>query len=49
MSFSPQQRIENLDEMVFQYLDVIFDLMENIMDMIEKRNKLIDEINISNL
>lgn len=41
MSFTPEERIKNFDETIIQYLNVIFDLIEKIMDMMEKRNEFI--------
>jgi hypothetical protein len=40
MEFTTQEQLDNIDEMVIQYLETIFDLMENIMDMLELRGRL---------
>ena len=34
-----EERLENIDEMLLQYIEVIFNLMENVLDLVEKRKK----------
>jgi hypothetical protein len=38
--YSAQERTEILDEMIIQYLDTIFDMIEKVMDMIELKKEL---------
>jgi hypothetical protein len=44
MEFTPQERIDNLEEMIIQYMEAIFGFMEKIMDMLETRGDLISEL-----
>ena len=40
--YSAQERTELLDEMIIQYIDTIFEMIEKVMDMIELKNRLND-------
>jgi len=43
MNFTTEEQIENIDTMIFQYLDVILDLVKNITELLEKRKDLINQ------
>jgi hypothetical protein len=47
MEFSLNEQIENIDKMVLQDFSLIYDLSKKMMDMLEKRKALLDEINNS--
>ena len=40
MNFTTEEQIENIDKMVFQYMDVILDLVKKISELLEKRKEL---------
>ena len=44
-NFTSQERLENIDDMIWQYLSISFDLLEKIMDMLEQRQGLIGQNN----
>ena len=43
MNFTTEEQIENIDKMIFQYLDVILDLVKNITELLEKRKELLNQ------
>ena len=42
--FSTEERLDNIEEMLIQYIETTFDLLEKIMDMMEARKELINQI-----
>ena len=41
--FTLGKQFKNTDEMLFQYLDLIFDLIEEVMSLSEKRDELMQK------
>ena len=42
--FSAEDQLDNIDEMLIQYIETTFDLLEKIMDIVEMRKELINQI-----
>ena len=37
---STEEQLENIETMIMQYIDLIFNLMEEVLDLMEQRNAL---------
>jgi len=46
--FTNQERLENIDKMIFQYLNHIKETTEKITELLDKRKLIIEELNIDN-
>ena len=44
MEFSSQEQLDNLDKMIVQYMETVFDLTVKIIDFLEKRKSLIEQL-----
>jgi len=45
LGFTTQERLENIDVMVWQYVDVIFDLVRKVQRLMELKKHLTEQIN----